>query len=320
MLKRILAGLLVVAAGCDLASASADPAPLQGVVELQERVLAFELPGRIEGVGVTEGDTVEAGTRLAWLDDAIDQAQRDVRAADMRAAEAALNLLQAGSRPEDIRSTRAELQAARSDHRLAEQNLGRIRKLVSSGAGTGAELDAATAAVAVTKARINTLEQHLRIQRNGAREQEIQGAVARVEAAQAAVRAADERIARHVLVADAPGVVLDVLVEPGEFSGVGAPVLALADTQHPYVDVFVPQGRIAGVEVGRPAQVRVDALDHPLAGEVENIARTTEFTPKFLFSPRERPNLVIRVRIRIDDPLAELRAGVPAFVTLEPTE
>jgi hypothetical protein len=53
-----------------------------------------------------------------------------------------------------------------------------------------------------------------------------------------------------------------------------------------------------------------------LPGSVEHIARQTEFTPRYLFSERERPNLVVRVRVRIADPAQRLRAGVPARVEL----
>jgi hypothetical protein len=42
----------------------------------------------------------------------------------------------------------------------------------------------------------------------------------------------------------------------------------------------------------------------------------TEFTPRYLFSEGERENLVLRVRVRIEDPKRELHGGVPAFVTL----
>jgi HlyD family secretion protein len=62
--------------------------------------------------------------------------------------------------------------------------------------------------------------------------------------------------------------------------------------------------------------VRVDSLDESLDGRVEHISPRTEFTPRFLFSEQERPNLVIRARIRVDDPEERLRAGVPAFVSM----
>jgi HlyD family secretion protein len=110
--------------------------------------------------------------------------------------------------------------------------------------------------------------------------------------------------------------VLDVNFEPGEVVSPGAPVLTLADAQHPYVDVFVPQAEISRVSVGQRAALQVDALSHRLSGTVEHIARRTEFTPRYLFSEKERSTLVVRVRVRVDDAKQELRAGVPAFVQL----
>jgi len=68
---------------------------------------------------------------------------------------------------------------------------------------------------------------------------------------------------------------------------------------------------------GAPARVRTDARPEPLSGRVEAIGRRVEFTPRYLFSERERPNLVVRVRVRVEDPEGRLHAGVPAFVELE---
>jgi HlyD family secretion protein len=97
----------------------------------------------------------------------------------------------------------------------------------------------------------------------------------------------------------------------------GATVVTVADTKHPYVDVFVPQHELSGLGIGLPARIRTDAEREPFAGYIEHIAPTTEFTPRFLFSPRERPNLVVRVRVRIDDHDERLHAGVPAFATFD---
>jgi HlyD family secretion protein len=127
---------------------------------------------------------------------------------------------------------------------------------------------------------------------------------------------ADERVARYQLTAPIAGTILDVAFEPGVLVGVGAPVVTLADPSHPYVDVFVPEGELAGIDVGDRASVAVDALAEPVPGRVEWVARTTEFTPRFLFSETERANLVVRVRVRLDDRGERLHAGVPAFATI----
>ena len=67
-------------------------------------------------------------------------------------------------------------------------------------------------------------------------------------------------------------------------------------------------GRVA---VGEDGEVRA-----PLSGRVEHVFPRTEFTPRFLFSDDERPNLVLRVRVRIEDPRHLLHAGLPVFVQL----
>ena len=109
---------------------------------------------------------------------------------------------------------------------------------------------------------------------------------------------------------------LDVNFELGEVVGVASPVVTLADTLHPYVDVFVPQAEISAVKLRQRARIKVDALATELSGEVERIARRTEFTPRYLFSERERSTLVVRVRVRVFDPKEQLRAGVPASVRI----
>jgi HlyD family secretion protein len=149
--------------------------------------------------------------------------------------------------------------------------------------------------------------------RHGARAEELARARARVAAAESTLALAQARLDKCSVHAGADGLVTDVHVRTGELAAPGVPVATVADVAHPYVDVFVPVGELAGIVVGTKAQVRVDATREPQAGAVEYVAPTAEFTPRFIFSDRERPNLVIRVRIRIDDPDGHLHAGVPAF-------
>ncbi len=307
------AGLLV---GCGGARAD-EPEPYQGVVELDERLLAFEVGGRIEAVGVAPGDPVEPETELARIDGTLERLGRDARAAEVEAARAQLALLEEGPRDEEIRAARAELRAARATEALLQRNLERQRRLEASGAATAAQRDELEGQLAQAEARRQSIAQRLRALEEGARSQEVAAAEAQVSAATVALEALDERLARYVLRAGLSGSVLDVHVEPGEVVAPGAPVVTVADVAHPYVDLFVPQGELAGVRIGTPASVRVDAESEAYAGTVENVSRRTEFTPRYLFSERERPNLVVRVRVRIEDPDQALHAGVPAFATLE---
>ena len=137
---------------------------------------------------------------------------------------------------------------------------------------------------------------------------------AKTPAKRARVGKQRQRESRFESRAPIAGDVLDTMFEPGEVVPAGVPVVSIADTTRPFAEVFVPQGELGPVRQGGRVEVRVDALGDALGGHVELIARRTEFTPRYLFSERERSSLVVRVRVRIADPGRLLHAGVPARV------
>jgi HlyD family secretion protein len=287
------------------------------VVELDKRVLAFELPGRVVEVPVARGATVHAGELLARVDDTLERAAHATREAEAEAASAQVALLRAGSRPEDVRAMAAQIRAAKASEELLARQLARQKTLFDGGAVPEASVDELESRHRAAVAERQALEQRLAELRHGARAEEVQGAEARATAAAKGVELETARVERHELRAVGDGTVLDVHVDPGEMVGAGTPVVTIADTHHPYADVFVPEGELGGVRVGAPARVHVDSIAEPIPGHVEDVGRRTEFTPRYLFSERERPNLVVRVRVRIDDAGERLHAGVPAFVAID---
>jgi HlyD family secretion protein len=291
---------------------------LQGIIEFDDRSLAFEVAGRLVVVSVEEGDVLKPGQELARLDDKLEQLKKASLEAEGRATKAQLNLLYAGALPEQLSQVRARLRAARAATTYLTDQHERHRVLFGHGVATQNELDRAANELEQAKGVQAEVEQQLAELRRGPRSQEIETAEAHLDAALSAVEASAERVRRHVLYVTSSAEVLDVPVKSGEYVSPGTVVATLADTSHPYVDVFVPQAQIGSFGVGAKVAVNVDTLSHPLGGSVEYVAKSTEFTPRFLFSPRERPNLVVRVRVRIHDPKHQLRAGIPAFLELNP--
>lgn len=309
----VVAFVLPVVVGCGRADASAHG--YQGIVELDERVLAFEVAGRVEAIPVRRGDVVKPGDLVGKLDDTLERLSRQARADEANVATADLELLKAGSRAEEVAALAAEVVAAAAAEDLARKSAERARSLRTSGAIAQAEVDRAEAELDRAVQAKRSLEQRLAALRQGARPQEIARAQARLEAARSALELADARLARYSLLSNMEGVVLDVHIDPGELAAVGTPAATVADVTHPFVDVFVPQQEVGGIHPGTKASVRVDSSPNAVDGVVEYVSPKTEFTPRFLFSERERPQLVIRVRIRLDDPRRELHAGIPAFAT-----
>jgi len=310
----VLTSLLLAASGCAERAPEADL--YQGVVEYQERDLGFEMTGRITDLLVHEGDRLPGNALIARIAPDIERDTLAARESEARAAGAQLALLQAGSRPEDVSALAARVDAARANESLMRVSADRARKLYAAQATPQAALDEANAQLTRAEADTKAAVEALRAAQRGARKQEIQAAQDRLAAAQASSDVQRGRVARYELRALDPGEILEIHLRTGELAVAGLPVVTVADTAHPYADVFVPQAAIGGIAVGASAQARVDSLPHPVPGHVERVSRRTEFSPRYLFSRTERATLVVRVRVRFDDPGRELHAGVPIFVRI----
>jgi len=308
-MRRALLALLLLAC----ARGESAKREYQGVVELHERLLSFEVAGRVKELRVRRGEQVAAAQVLAVLDDTLERPQREARAAEARAADAQLDLLRAGARGEDVRAAEAQLRGAKAVEETLADQLARTKKLRAEGTVPPAQLEEVQGQYDRAVAERQAAEERLAALKAGARSQELRAALARSSQARAALDAADARLSRFVLRAEIEGAVLDTHVEPGEVAQPGTPVVTLGETHRPFLDVFVPQGDLAGLRPGTKALVRVDAEKDRFAGAVEMLGRTVEFTPRYLFSERERPGLVVRVRIDLEDPQEKLHAGTPAF-------
>jgi HlyD family secretion protein len=314
----LLVAIAAFAVGCARASVvPAEDEVYQGTAELDERDLAFEVGGRLTEVNAREGDEVRAGALLATIDGALDEQARLAQGLEARAAQAQATVVDKGVRPEEIAATRARLRAARSAEELAQRELKREQDLNAQGATPASELDRREADYARTVAEREALESQLNEQQRGARPEERVAAQAKADAAAANVTLDALRLEKRDLRAPADAVVLDAHLKTGEVVAAGTPVFTLADPKRPYAYVFVPQAKLSGIDFGDRASIRADGLERVLGGHVENVARRTEFTPRYLFSESERANLVVRVKVRIDDPNGLLHAGVPVRVSID---
>jgi HlyD family secretion protein len=70
--------------------------------------------------------------------------------------------------------------------------------------------------------------------------------------------------------------------------------------------------------VGQEVEIRVDAYpDRAFEGQVRNIAREAEFTPRNIQTQEERVNLVFAVEVAIPNPEGLLKPGMPADATIK---
>jgi HlyD family secretion protein len=311
-----LLGVGLLTAACSRASA-AKPEEFQGLIEFEESILSFQSGGKLKRIAVQRGEYVQSGTVLAELDDEVERPVREQRAAELAGAKANVALLREGPRIQDLRSIEGELDSARAEEALASSQLERSKQLSASATISAAVLEESQARVRAAIGRRVMIEQRAASLRTGARRGEISVAEATLDATSAALATIDAKLATFALHAPVSGLVVGVDARIGETVPAAAPVLILADIERPRVDVFVSQARVGTLKLGQHVALRVDGVAKAYGGVIEDIGRRLEFTPRFLFSERERPNLVVRVRVRVENADGYLHAGVPAFVTFQ---
>jgi HlyD family secretion protein len=143
-------------------------------------------------------------------------------------------------------------------------------------------------------------------------------AAARLREAEAALAATRRRLDELTIASPVAGVVDQLPFDPGERPPAGGVVAVVLEDADPWVRVWVPEERVAGVGPGTPAEIRIDGIPGPLAGHVLEVAYEAEFTPHYALTERDRVYLVYQTRVAIDGAPPGLRPGVPAQVVLAP--
>ncbi|HUF46671.1 MAG TPA: HlyD family efflux transporter periplasmic adaptor subunit [Vicinamibacterales bacterium] len=325
----LVAGLAALA-GC--AGEPADrPARASGFVEATDVRLAAKVGGRVLEVRAVEGGRVDVGQVVVVLETTdVDLALRRV-AAEHAQAVAALRLIEAGTRPAELRQADAQLAAVRSDRQAAQSELeaaqadaDRYERLVQSRAGAEKARDDALARRNLARARVQAADDRIRAAeatlanlQAGARPPEIAAARARIAVVEAQQARLEQDRADAVVVAPSAGVVTSRLVEPGEIVPPGAPLVVIVDLDRAWANVYVEEPLVPSLRLDGPATVITDGGDR-LDGRIGFISPRAEFTPRNVQTADERARLVYRVKVMVDNRQGILKPGMPVEAEFGP--
>jgi len=326
-------GLGMLSLGCT-DSAPRDRARVSGQVEATAVQVAAEVGGRVIALPINEGDHVQAGDIVARLD------TRDIELALKRAnaerqqAAAQLDLLLAGSRPEDIGQASAQAASAQADTRAveaeliaAEKDLERFEALLTSNSGSQKQRDDALLRRDVARQRVQgardreqAAREALARLRAGARPQEVRAARAHVSVTDAQVAALQKNVDDAIVRSPVAGIVTEKLTELGQMVAPRVPLMVVTDLDRAWADVFVDEPDMPRIRLGQPATLFTDAGGTGLTGTVTFISPKAEFTPRNVQTAEERSKLVYRVKVSVDNRQGILKEGMPveAEIPLQP--
>jgi len=269
-----------------------DESAFTGYVEADLLYLAPQDGGVVLSLGAREGDSVEAGAAVFTIDSG--------RAA-LAASQAAATAQAIGARVADKGALDEQIAEAAADLALAQKSLARSKTLVVDGAVAREKFDQDAAAVAAASARLDR-----------ARAERAAMAYDR-DAANAASRLAERRLADHAVTAPVAGVIERIYRRPGEVAGAGEPVVALLAPENVKIRFFAPQALLPSLQPGDRVSFSCDGCPQPQGATISFVAREPQFTPPVIYSVKERQTLVYLVEARPDAP-ERLRPGMPVTV------
>jgi HlyD family secretion protein len=263
------------------------------VVPVRSAALSFALDGTVADLLVNEGDRVEAGQVLARLDDrqqagAVTQAE-----AEVRQAQAQLDELKAGARPEQIQAAQAALDGAMAQEELAKAGSGEnSREAAIANAG----VQRATAELALLQA--------------GARPETIAGAEADVALASAALEQARLAQAQTELRAPFAGTIASLDFTLGQNVAAGAPLVQLADLTAWRIETGnLSELQVVHIRDGAAATITLDALPGvELSGRVTHVRALGE---------AKQGDITYTVVVEPNTEQAQLRWNMTAVVTID---
>jgi HlyD family secretion protein len=290
---------------------------LQGNIDVRQVNLAFKVSGRIDSLAVDEGDAVKAGQVVATLDEVYFRDELRLVRAQRDNAEANLERLENGSRPEEIAQAKAAVAEREATRTRAQEELSRGRRLIGSRTIAREEFDRLFAAAEEARARLKSAREALRLSEIGPRQEDIAAARAQLREAEARVTESERRQTDSRLVAPNDGFMLTRAREKGAIVQPDETVFTLTLSSPVWVRTYVNEQDLGAVQPGMAVSVATDAAwGRSYTGHIGFVSPTAEFTPKTVETRELRTDLVYRLRVVVEDPDGGLRQGMPVNVTV----
>ncbi len=288
---------------------------IYGNVDIRQIELAFFAEGRIQKMFADEGQYVKAGQLLAEIDPIRYQSEVKRLEGELDTQRQIVKRLLAGSRPQEIKEAKAEVNARKAALTNAKITFYRLQKLARTKYVSKQRLDDARALMDQAEANLEAARQRYDLAVIGPRKEDIAAAEAKLRALEGALENARAKLKDTKLYAPSDGIIRDRILEPGDMAFPQKPVYTLALTDPLWIRAFVPETDLGKLQLGMRAEVKTDSFPgQTFKGWIGYISPTAEFTPRNVETPDLRTRLVYQVRIYVCNHGNKLRLGMPATV------
>lgn len=272
-----------------------------------------KIMGRVAWIGVEKGEHVRTGQLVVRLEDREYRAQHDQARAAFETAQARLNELEQGSRPEEIDRARSDMERAAAQLRTEDAQFRRIEGLVREGVSAAQAIDEARGRLDGARANVASLTKTYELAQKGPRQEQIASGRSEVERARAAMEYAQTILDAAEIKVPIEGTILERNVEQGEMvttsfvgdRGAKSFVVTLANLRDIQVELDINQNDFNRILPEQPCTVVTDAFpDRVYKCVVDEIAPEAN-----------RQKATVQVKVKFTEPDEYVRPEMNARVT-----
>jgi multidrug resistance efflux pump len=236
-----------------------------------------EVEGIIQEIHADEGDAVHKGDLIASLFDRDSRAELIKLKAEIEEKQARLNLLKAGSRPEEIDLARTLRSKADERLKYARSTLEMDKTLFDERLVSKKEYEQSKELVAVRENELQEAKDRLNVLLAGSRREEIEAIEAEISRLQAQQRYLKEQLQLLKVASPITGVVTTHKLKDkiGQAVKKGDLIAKVHEMETVTVEIAIPEKEIADISVGQRVVLKARAYPHTdFEGKVTSIAPT----------------------------------------------
>lgn len=288
--------LLLILSGCNSRN---EENIASGSFEAIEVVVSCEESGRILSLDLAEGDRVQAGQSLGYIDTLQLYLQKMA--------------LMANNKGIRMQAPDITMQTAPLKEQLAqlEKDKVRMENLVRNNAANQKQLDDVNTRIRIIQsqlaATVSTLSKNTAHITAGSSAAEIQ------------IEQLNDRLRKCNIKSPVSGIVLSKYHQPGEIVGAGMPLFRVADLDTLILRAYVDGEQLSQCKINDSVQVSADYGKEmrTYKGRLVWVSEKAEFTPKNIQTKKERSNLIYAIKIRVPNDGC-LKIGMYGEVNLHP--
>lgn len=263
-----------------------------GNFEAKEVIVSAETQGKIIEFNVEEGQTINKGKKLGFIDTVSLSIQREQLFAQKQAIASKITNIKA----------QIEVQEEQKSILLTEVN--RMEQLFNDNAATKQQYDD-------VKGKYDVLEKQI-----AATKTQISSITREMNVVDKQAKLLNEQISRAYIINPVKGTVLEKYLEANEIAVPGKALYKIARLDEIELRVYISGSQIPDVKIGQKVKVLVDKdveTNQEYEGVVFWISDQAEFTPKIIQTKEERVNMVYAVKVRVKND-GKLKIGMPGEV------